>query len=95
MYPNERLREQFLAIVLSINLILMSRRLSAGLLATAAFVAPLAATAQEGSADDLGVMSISLADVVKPTIWFQGALLDGHYTEATTKGSNMAKTYLK
>ena len=53
---------------------LILRRLSAGLLATAAFVAPLAATAQEGSADDLGVMSISLADVVKPTIGFQGAL---------------------
>ena len=52
----------------------MLRRLSAGLLAAAAFVAPLAATAQEGSAEDLGVMSISLADVVKPTIGFQGAL---------------------
>ena len=52
----------------------MLLRLSAGLLATAAFVAPLAATAQEGSADDLGVMSISLADVVNPTIGFQGAL---------------------
>ena len=52
----------------------MMRRLSAGLLATAAFVAPLAATAQEGSAEDLGVMSISLADVVKPTIGFQGSL---------------------
>ena len=52
----------------------MLRRLSAGLLATAAFVAPLAATAQEGSAEDLGVMSISLANVVKPTIGFQGAL---------------------
>ena len=52
----------------------MLRRLSAGLLATAAFVAPLAATAQEGSAEDLGVISISLADVVKPTIGFQGAL---------------------
>ena len=52
----------------------MLRRLSAGLLATAAFVAPLAATAQEGSAEDLGVVSISLADVVKPTIGFQGAL---------------------
>ena len=52
----------------------MLRRLSAGLLATAAFVAPLAATAQEGSAEDLGVMSISLADVVKSTIGFQGAL---------------------
>ena len=53
---------------------LMLRRLSAGLLATTAFVAPLAATAQEGSAEDLGVMSVSLADVVKPTIGFQGAL---------------------
>jgi hypothetical protein len=52
----------------------MLRRLPAGLLATAAFVAPLAATAQEGSAEDLGVMSISLADVVKPTIGFQGSL---------------------
>ena len=52
----------------------MLRRLSAGLLATAAFVAPLAATAQEGSAEDLGVMSISLADDVKPTIGLQGAL---------------------
>jgi glyoxylase-like metal-dependent hydrolase (beta-lactamase superfamily II) len=37
------------------NFPLMLRRLSAGLLATAAFVAPLAATAQEGSAEDLGV----------------------------------------
>ena len=52
----------------------MLRRLSAGLLATTAFVAPLAATAHEGSAEDLGVMSISLADVVKPTIGFQGSL---------------------
>ena len=46
----------------------MLRRLSAGLVATTAFVAPLAATAQEGSAEDLGVMSISLADVVKATL---------------------------
>ena len=52
----------------------MLRRLSAGLLATATFVAPLAAIAQEDSAEDPGVMSISLADVVKPTIGFQGAL---------------------
>ena len=52
----------------------MLRRLSAGLLATATFVAPLPAIAQDGSADDLGVMSISLKDVVKPTIGFQGAL---------------------
>ena len=53
----------------------MFRRLSAGLVAFAAFASPLSATAQEGSADDLGdVMSISLVDVVKPTIGFQGAL---------------------
>ena len=52
----------------------MLLRLSAGLLATAAFIAPLAATAQESSTDDLGVMSMSLKDVVKPTIGFQGAL---------------------
>jgi hypothetical protein len=44
----------------------MLRRLSAGLLATAAFVAPLAATAQDGSAEDL-------ADA-HHTIGFQGAL---------------------
>jgi hypothetical protein len=37
---------------------LMLRHLSTGLLAAiTAFVAPLAATAQEGSAEDLGVMS--------------------------------------
>ena len=46
----------------------MLRRLSAGLLATAAFIAPMAVTAQEGSAEDLDVMSISLKDVVKPTM---------------------------
>ena len=54
----------------------MLRRLSAGLLATAAFIALLllAATALEGLAEDLCVMSISLADVVKPSIGFQGSL---------------------
>ena len=53
----------------------MIRRLSLGLLASAISVAALPAIAQEdGGADDLGVMSISLADVVKPTIGFQGAL---------------------
>ena len=52
----------------------MLRRISACFLSTAAFVAPLTATAQEGSAEDLGVMSVSLADVVKPTIGFQGSL---------------------
>ena len=35
----------------------------------------LSAAAQEaGGADDLGVMSINLKDVVKPTLGFQGAL---------------------
>jgi hypothetical protein len=53
----------------------MLHRLSLGLLASAISVASLPAIAQEnGSADDLGVMSISLKDVVKPTIGFQGAL---------------------
>ena len=53
----------------------MLRRLSLGLLASAISIASLPAIAQEdGSADDLGVMSISLKDVVKPTIGFQGAL---------------------
>ena len=52
----------------------MLHRLSLGLLASALSVASLPAIAQEGSADDLGVMSISLKDVVKPSIGFQGAL---------------------
>ena len=44
-------------------------------MASAISVASLPAIAQEdGSADDLGVMSISLKDVVKPTLGFQGAL---------------------
>ena len=53
----------------------MLRRLSVGLLASAIALAPLPSKAQVGTADDLGdVMSISLKDVVKPTIGFQGAL---------------------
>jgi hypothetical protein len=53
----------------------MPRPLSLGLLAFAISVASLPAIAQEkGNADDLGVMSISLKDVVKPTLGFQGAL---------------------
>jgi hypothetical protein len=44
-------------------------------LASAISLASLPVSAQEdGSAEDLGVMSISLKDVVKPTIGFQGAL---------------------
>ena len=50
-------------------------RLSLGLLASAISVAALPAIPQqEGSADDLGVMNISLKDVVKTTIGFQGAV---------------------
>ena len=46
-----------------------------GLLASAFSLASLPAIAQEeGSADELAVMSMSLADVVKPTLGFQGAL---------------------
>ena len=53
----------------------MLRRLSIGLLVSAIPFASLPAIAQEdGSADDLGVMSISLKDVVKPQVGFQGAL---------------------
>ena len=52
----------------------MLRRLSVGLLASAVAIAPLPLKAQDGSADDLGVMSISLKDVIKPTFGFQGAL---------------------
>ena len=52
----------------------MLRRLSLGLLASAISIASLPAITQEGSADDLGVMSISPKDVVKPSIGFQGAL---------------------
>ena len=53
----------------------MLNRLSIGLLASAIAIAPLPTKAQDGTAEDLGdVMSISLKDVVKPTIGFQGAL---------------------
>ena len=54
----------------------MLRPLSLGLLASAISVAALPAIAQDAdTAEDLGgVMSISLKDVVKPTIGFQGAL---------------------
>ena len=52
----------------------MLRRLSIGLLASAIAMAPLPTKAQDGTAEDLGVMRVSLADVVKPTIGFQGAL---------------------
>ena len=52
------------------NQSLKLRRLSLGLLASAISVASLPAIAQEGSTDDLSVMSISLKDVVKPTIGF-------------------------
>ena len=52
----------------------MLRGLALGLLASAISVVSMPAVAQEGSADDLGVMSISLKDVVKPQVGFQGAL---------------------
>lgn len=53
----------------------MLRRLSIGLVASAIALAPLPTKAEDGTAEDLGdVMSVSLADVVKPTIGFQGAL---------------------
>ena len=53
----------------------MLRRLSIGLLASAIAMAPLPTKAQDGTAEDLGdVMSISLKDLVKPTIGFQCVL---------------------
>ena len=53
----------------------MLRHISIGLLASAVAIAPLPTKAQDGSAEDLGdVMSISLKDVVKPTLGFQGAV---------------------
>ena len=53
----------------------MVRRLSIGLLAMAFAIGPLPANAKDGSAEDLGdVMSISLRDVVKPTIGLKGSL---------------------
>ena len=60
----------------------MLRRLSTGLLATVSFVAPLTATAQEGSTENFGVKSISHEDVVKPTIVVQSAPLDGLNVQA-------------
>ncbi|QNI86168.1 putative carbamoyl-phosphate synthase L chain [Synechococcus sp. PROS-7-1] len=50
----------------------MLRRLTIGLLAFAVAMAPLPLNAQEGSAGDLGVMSISLKDVIKPRVGIQG-----------------------
>ena len=53
----------------------MLRRLSIGLVASAIALAPLPTKAQDGTAEDLGdVMSVSLKDVVKPQVGFQGAL---------------------
>jgi hypothetical protein len=47
----------------------MLRRLSVGLLASAIAIAPLPTKAEDGTAEDLGdVMSISLKDVVKPSM---------------------------
>ncbi len=50
------------------------RNLSIGLLASVVVIAPLPLQAEGGSADDLGVMSISLKDVVRPRLGLQGAL---------------------
>ena len=52
----------------------MLRRLSIGLLASAVAISPLPLKAQDGTAEDLGVMGISLKDIVKPQVGFQGAL---------------------
>ena len=53
----------------------MLLRLSIGVLVSTIAIAPLPAKAEGGSAEDLDdVMSISIKDVVKPTLGFQGAL---------------------
>ena len=53
----------------------MPRRLTIGILASVVAVAPLPLNAQDNIAEGLGdVMSISLKEVVKPTLGFQGAL---------------------
>ena len=52
----------------------MLRRLFIGVLVPVIAMTPLPLNAQDGNADDLGVMSISLKDVVKPRIGLQGAL---------------------
>ena len=53
----------------------MLRSFSTGFLACALAIAPLPLKAQESDAEDLGdEMSISLKEVVKPSIGFQGAL---------------------
>ena len=47
---------------------------AAALALTSSPIQPVAAQKENGNPADLGVMSISLKDVVKPTIGFQGAL---------------------
>ena len=67
--------ERINGIIRGIAPVTMLRRISVGLLASAIAMAPMPTRAQDGTAEDLGdVMSISLKDVVKPNIGFQGAL---------------------
>ena len=67
----------------------MLRRLSLGLLASAISVASLPAIAQEdGSADDLGGMSISLKDLVKPTPGHSSSATSGHYVASNPRDSS-------
>ena len=69
-YCSSRPRQQQVSVRLSPS----AHSCCASSLPAAAFLAPLPVSAQDGSADDLGVMLISLKDVVKPNIRFQGAL---------------------
>ena len=66
----------------------MLRRLSLGLLASAISVAALPPTAQEGSAEDLDVMSISLKDLVKPTPGHSSSATSGHYVASNPRDSS-------
>jgi len=67
----------------------MLRRLSLALLASAISIASLPAIAQEdGSAEELGVMSISLADVVNPPLAFKvHCRVQEHQTKLVLAGS--------
>ena len=67
----------------------MLRRLSLGLLASAISVAALPPIAQDkSSADDLGVMSISLKDLVKPTPGHLSSATSGDYVASNPRDSS-------
>ena len=68
----------------------MLRRLSIGLVASAIALAPLPTKAQDGTAEDLGVMSISLKDVVKSRTGFQVVVKGAGTSHQTGIGAFLA-----